>query len=86
MLTTRPPKARAPEARSCKELAVDEQPEKKFTPGAIAMLVVIPLALVIFGIDAIVLIRGDDADRAARAKAAATPAQTADAAPAPTDE
>lgn len=55
--------------------------EKRWPPGAIAMLIVIPLTLAAFAIDAVVLIRGENADEAARAKAAAAHAATPDAAP-----
>jgi hypothetical protein len=37
------------------------------SPGAIALLVLIPVALVGFAIDGVILLRGDDADRAAAA-------------------
>lgn len=53
--------------------------EKKWSPGAIAMLIVLPLTLVLFGIDAVVLLEGDASDGAAHAKPAPT-AQTPDAA------
>jgi len=62
----------------------DGRDEKRWPPGAIAMLVVIPLTLAAFAIDAVVLIRDQNADDAARAKAAAAAAAhpaTADAAP-----
>ncbi len=63
----------------------EPRPDKKLTPGAIAMLIVIPVALVLFGIDSVVLLEGDAADRAAQARPAptsvATTATTADAAP-----
>lgn len=68
----------------------EPRPEKKLTPGAIAMLIVIPLALVVFGIDSVVLLEGDAADRAAQARPAPTAvvktAATADAAPSASPE
>ena len=58
----------------------EPRPEKKLTPGSIAMLIVIPLALVVFAIDSLVLLAGDDADRAAQARRPPATVATADAA------
>lgn len=64
-----------------------DAPKERMGPGALAMIIIIPVSLIAFAIDGVVLLAGDRADREAAAQkhaaivAAAASAEKADAAP-----